>query len=157
MTLTLFLMALDCQYFSRPADELFYNQEFPDVCELRIYAGLVALGSTCLSPSRPLMCWVCFVFPCADCWTMPHIVHAFVAVIAIVVFALLAGAFSMGEMEVRKLPGHFGTRLKGMPIQCSDVSAELESATFFYSFAFNTHFHAWSTLQQLSGLLFLHC
>jgi hypothetical protein len=36
MTLTLFLMALDCQYFSRPADQLFYNQEFPDVCEWQI-------------------------------------------------------------------------------------------------------------------------
>jgi hypothetical protein len=33
MSLTLFLMALDCQYFSRPAEHLFYNQEFPDVCE----------------------------------------------------------------------------------------------------------------------------
>jgi hypothetical protein len=33
MSLTLFLMALDCQYFSRPAEQLFYNQEFPDVCE----------------------------------------------------------------------------------------------------------------------------
>jgi hypothetical protein len=32
---------------------------------------------------------------------MPHIVHAFAAAIAIVVFAVLAAAFSMGEMEVR--------------------------------------------------------
>jgi hypothetical protein len=36
MSLTLFLMALDCQYFSRPADQLFYNQEFPDVCECKL-------------------------------------------------------------------------------------------------------------------------
>jgi hypothetical protein len=33
MSLTLFLMALDCQYFSRPDGVKFYNQEFPDVCE----------------------------------------------------------------------------------------------------------------------------
>jgi hypothetical protein len=36
----------------------------------------------------------------ADCFTMPHIVHAFAAAIAIAVFAVLAAAFSMGEMEV---------------------------------------------------------
>jgi hypothetical protein len=33
MTLTLFLMALDCQYFSRAPEQTFYNQEFPGVCE----------------------------------------------------------------------------------------------------------------------------
>jgi hypothetical protein len=37
----------------------------------------------------------------ADCFSMPHIAHAFVAAIAIPFFALLAGAFSLGEMEVR--------------------------------------------------------
>jgi hypothetical protein len=36
MTLTLFLMALDCQYFSRAPEQIFYNQEFPDVCELHL-------------------------------------------------------------------------------------------------------------------------
>jgi hypothetical protein len=36
----------------------------------------------------------------ADCFTMPHIVHAFAAAVAIAVFAVLAAAFSMGEMEV---------------------------------------------------------
>jgi hypothetical protein len=40
------------------------------------------------------------VCTCADCWTMPHVAHAFVAAAAIAVFAVLAAAFSMGEMEV---------------------------------------------------------
>jgi hypothetical protein len=37
----------------------------------------------------------------ADCFTMPHVVHAVVGAIAICAFAVLAFAFSMGEMEVR--------------------------------------------------------
>jgi hypothetical protein len=34
--MTLFLMALDCQYFAGPSEVRRYNQEFPDVCESSI-------------------------------------------------------------------------------------------------------------------------
>ncbi len=89
MSMTLFLMALDCQYFAVPADVKGYNQEFPAVY----------------------------------CWTMPHLAReaccsiaaavvwagvnhtspaaapdAFVAVISLIVFILMAGAFTLGEM-----------------------------------------------------------
>jgi ABC-type spermidine/putrescine transport system permease subunit II len=33
MSVSLFLMALDCQTFARPLYAVGYNQEFPDICE----------------------------------------------------------------------------------------------------------------------------
>jgi hypothetical protein len=93
-------MALDCQYFSRPADELFYNQEFPDVCEWHL--GNRQGNPDCACGTHLLICAVHGLpFP-TDCWTMPHIVHAFVGAIAVGAFTVLACAFSMGEMEVRQ-------------------------------------------------------
>jgi hypothetical protein len=97
MTLTLFLMALDCEYFSRPPEVIGYNSEFPDVCE-----WLICLKSLSCLDSFPFNSRLqnSAVLMVADCWSMPHIAHAFVGAGAIAVFAVLAGAFSMGEMEV---------------------------------------------------------
>jgi hypothetical protein len=85
--MTLFLMALDCQYFAVPAAVKGYNQEFPDV-----YCWSVAKR---LHPRAMVQTGLP---ACTACRAMPHLVHAFVAVISLVLFVGLAGAFTLGEM-----------------------------------------------------------
>ncbi|KAJ9529670.1 hypothetical protein QJQ45_014402 [Haematococcus lacustris] len=65
-SLTLFLIALDCQYFAVPASALYHNQQFPDVY----------------------------------CWSMPHLAHAAVAAVSVVVFTVLAAVFTGAEVEL---------------------------------------------------------
>jgi hypothetical protein len=124
MCLTLFLIPLDCQYFSAPPDQIFYNEEFPDVCECvpgcqvscfdRQASFIKDTNITPMPPGtlagrQPLQCLsagetqlTAIVTCCADCFAMPHMVHAFVAVIALLFFCALAAAFTVGEVEVRR-------------------------------------------------------
>ncbi|KAL6762973.1 hypothetical protein V8C86DRAFT_516282 [Haematococcus lacustris] len=65
MSVSLFLIALDCQYFAVPDEQRGINAE---------------LG--------------------VACWAMPHLIHAGVAVLALILFLVLASLFCMGEMEL---------------------------------------------------------
>ena len=38
-SMTLFLIALDCQYFGLPSAVIGYNQEFPDQCKCGVNLG----------------------------------------------------------------------------------------------------------------------
>ncbi|KAJ9509395.1 hypothetical protein QJQ45_001848 [Haematococcus lacustris] len=65
MSVSLFLIALDCQYFAVPDEQRGINAK---------------LG--------------------VACWAMPHLIHAGVAVLALILFLVLASLFCMGEMEL---------------------------------------------------------
>ncbi|GFH27265.1 uncharacterized protein HaLaN_25561, partial [Haematococcus lacustris] len=119
-SVTLFLIALDCQYFAVPDSQLHYNQEFPDVCESYISHGSsfnTEAVSLCFFVS-PYFTTYTLYFTCCpwlpaavDCWGMPHIIHASVAAIAVGLFVVLATIFTAAEVELNPV----SRNLLGMP------------------------------------------
>ncbi|GFH17405.1 uncharacterized protein HaLaN_14036, partial [Haematococcus lacustris] len=97
MSVSLFLIALNCQYFAVPDEQRGINAEL-GVGELQ-QTGLRITVMHHPPSSDPGMAQYLHVCPAA-CWAMPHLIHAGVAVLALILFLVLASLFCMGEMEL---------------------------------------------------------
>ncbi len=112
LSFSVLLLALDCQTFARPADQIGRIQEYPDVRESRphvtrkgpgLRAAVVASWWRLLIHSVLSTLTLrgrCAHGASADCLSMPHLATAAVAIAALIVFVLLAGLFVVGEMEL---------------------------------------------------------
>ncbi|KAG2445088.1 hypothetical protein HYH02_008955 [Chlamydomonas schloesseri] len=47
------------------------------------------------------------VFPSIQCWSMPHLVHVTVSVVAIIVFVIMAGAMVVSQMDLNPMTRHY--------------------------------------------------
>lgn len=103
--LTLFLITLDCQVscphllsFKRQLLSSPLNMMTPKLC-CHICPQLYFNADT---PGR----FYHQEFPDVYCWSMPHLIHVFVSIAALLLFALMAGVFTLAEMGGYETAGY---------------------------------------------------
>jgi hypothetical protein len=94
--LTLFLITLDCQVRAEHAFSVVLQLQPPpdSVAHVGIHTCCLQLYFNSDTPGR----FYHQEFSDVYCWSMPHLIHVFVSIAALLLFALMAGMFTLAEM-----------------------------------------------------------